>query len=90
MTPSTSDALDVGDPQAVSSRVHRLRAIATELARVRSRADALYAERMALVHELRGHVSQQDLAQACRCSVDMVKNISTNARRKYGDTTATL
>lgn len=70
--------------------VRRLRVIARDLTGIKKQTDALYAERMALVHDLRGQVSQQQLAEACACSVDMVKNISAHARRKYGNTAATL
>ncbi len=69
--------------------VRRLRVIASELATVKERCDALYDERMRLVHDLRGAVSQQQLADACGCGVDMIKNISANARRKF-DAEATL
>jgi hypothetical protein len=79
---TTNGSVDIDDAHAVSFAVRRLRVIADELETVKDRRDALYSERMALVYQLRGTVSQQDLALACRCGVDMIKNISASARRK--------
>jgi len=89
MTRTSNGRVDVEDQHAVAAAVKRLRVIAAELATVKERCDALYAERMRLVYGLRGAVSQQELAEACGCGVDMIKNISANARRRT-DSEATL
>ncbi len=79
----SSDDRSELDMQRVRSGMRRLRVIASELASVKRHRDSLYAERMKLVHDLHGDVTQHDLAAACECGVDMIKNISANARRRF-------
>ena len=83
MTTRTNGDVDVDDPNAVAYALRRLSHIADQLTVAKAETDALYAERMRLVYGLRGHVSQHQLAVACGCGVDMIKNISANARRRY-------
>lgn len=73
--------------EQVAIAMRRLAVIAAELNEVKATTDGLYAERMTLVYQLRGRVPQQRLADACGCGVDMIKNISAHARRRYEDGT---
>lgn len=67
----------------VTTAMERLSFIAAALADAKAQTDDLYAERMRIVYDLRGQVSQQRLADACGCGVDMIKNISAHARRRF-------
>lgn len=70
------------DEQMVAGALRRLHTIANDLTAVNVERDRLYEERLLIVHQLRGVVSQQHLADACGCGVDMIKNIAARAARR--------
>lgn len=74
--------METSDPYQVQWALLRLDEIAKDLDGINDRRDGLYAERMRLVDSLRRAVPQTELARACHCSVDMIKNVTAKADRQ--------